>query len=184
MLKDTIQAAVIQNWLDQQPKIPLRTEPLFRLVWSDDQREKRIGTFRVYTGNIFIREETKVENCEKYSFIKERWILEQWFPPEVAMNDELPDSKNGSYEPIYVFDRESQALPLNLQVVQFIVHTCLKPKKSGQFKKSLFVANKEAQERKAFSADLDTLQDEGPLVSQFHDGSAILNATAFKEKAQ
>jgi hypothetical protein len=174
MLKDTIQAAVIQHWLDQQPKVPLTDKPLFRLVWSDDQKELRMRTCRQYSEGAFIREIQETGLTEKYSWLPERWVLEQWFPPEVSQTDELPESCLGSYEPIYVFDRKGEALPLALEPVQFVVRTALRPKRSGMFRKSLSEEVRAQKEKAARQADLDLLNDEGPLVSQFHDGSAIL----------
>src|SRR5271169_6775749 len=103
MTKDSILAASIQSFLDKGPRNPYN-KPIFRLIWSEEAFEKRLGTYRTYAGNIFIREETKVELTKKYNFIHERWIFEQWFPPEVCMNPELIEANLGSYEARYVFD--------------------------------------------------------------------------------
>ena len=109
----------------------MSTQPLFRLVWSDDQYELRTGTFGKFVDNIKIAEYQATEQVLKYSWIKERWIVEQWFPPEVCLLDELPESKQGSFEPIYVFETsKGVALPLKLEVVQFLVQASLKPKTS------------------------------------------------------
>ena len=174
MLKDTIQANVIQHWLDQQARVPLTDKPLFRLVWSSDVRELRTGTYRQFSAENFIREVQKTELVLKYNWIPDRWILEQWFPPEVAQNDELPETCFGSYEPIFVFDKKGEVLPLALEPVQFIVNIALRPKKSKMLRKSLSEEVKDQKEQAARNADMDFLNDEGPLVSQFHDGSAVL----------
>jgi len=174
MIKDTILASSIQEELDKGPKNP-QNLPIFRLVWSEDLFEKRLGTFRDYDGDTFIRERIEVENTKKYNFINNRWIFEQWFPPEVAFNSELVESNKGDYICIYVFEEKNgQPLPLNLTVIQFLVHECLKPKTSEQFKKSYSITIEEEKRKRAFDKDIDMLGDEGPLVSQFHDGSAIL----------
>ena len=174
MFKDTIQAAVIQNWLDLQAKVPLSDAPLFRLVWSDDQKEMRTGTYRVYTNDVFIREEQITKLTHKYDYISERWVLEQWFPPEIVFSEELPNSVHGSYEPIYVFESKGQPLPLSLLPIQFLVQSALKPHRSEQYRKSLAQTVKEEKDKAAEQADFDLLNDEGPLVSQFHDGSALI----------
>ena len=176
MAKDTITASVIQNWLDiSAPKIPLTDKSMFKLIWSADERETRIGTFRTYVGDVFIREETRPESCLKYNYISERWILEQWFSPSVCLNPELPFSREGSFECIYVFeDSLGRPLPLNISAIQFIIQQCIRPGTSEMFKKSYAKSLKEAKEKLSYEKDMDALQDEGPLVSQFHDGSAII----------
>jgi hypothetical protein len=78
-------------------------QPLYRVVWSDFQLEHRRGVFRDFIGKIFLREFVGVKEVPKYNFIKERWILERWFPPSMAWHPELPDSSQGNYEPLYVF---------------------------------------------------------------------------------
>ena len=173
---ETIESKQINDWLKGGPKVPLTEQQLFRLVWSDEQREKRWGTFVHFDmhGNK-IGETQKLEECLKYSCIKERWILEQWFPPEVTINPELPESHLGSYEPVYVFeDNSGRSLPLRLDAVQFVVKCAMKPKRSELQRKIDDKNAHEEKDNKIFKADLDLLQDEGPLVSQFHDGSAIL----------
>jgi hypothetical protein len=173
---ETIDSSVINAWLATMPCVPLSTQPLFRLVWSDEQYELRTGVFAKFIANVKVSEEKRTQNVLKYNWIKERWIVEQWFPPEVCLVEELPESIRGSYEPIYVFeDKGGNALPLKLEVVQFLVKQCLKPKTSAMLKKSISAENTEAREKVAAKQDWEQLADEGPLVSQFHDGTAILN---------
>jgi hypothetical protein len=172
---ETTDSLIINSWLGTMPAVSLRTEPMFRLVWSDDQYEIRTGVFAKFIAGIKVSEEKRTQNVLKYNWIKERWIVEQWFPPEVCMLEELPESVRGSYEPIYVFeDKDSNALPLKLEVVQFLVQQCLKPKTSAMLKKSVSLENTEERKRIAAKQDWEQLTDEGPLVSQFHDGTAIL----------
>ena len=172
---DTIDSLLIKSFLKQGPFVPLSTQPLFRLVWSDDQYELRTGTFGKFVDNIKIAEYQATEQVLKYSWIKERWVVEQWFPPEVCLLDELPESKQGSFEPIYVFeDSKGNSLPLKLEVVQFLVQASLKPKTSVMRKQSLSKENTEAREKVAQDITWDCINDDGPLVSQFHDGTAIL----------
>jgi len=173
---DTIDSLNIKKFLQSGPKAGLSEQPLFRLVWSDDEYELRKGTFGRFYGGEKISEYEAVEYRPKYSWLKERWVLEQWFGPQVTYMKELPESKSGSYEPIYVFESHAGSpLPLNLEVVAFIVKNALKPKTSEQLKKSIAKEQAEAKTKQAEQADWDMLNDEGPLVSQFHDGSAVLN---------
>lgn len=75
--------------------------PLYRLVFSDSQTEKRLGEFEEFSGKIFLRRFFGVREVPKYSYIKGRWILEVWLP---ISNPEIYNSEyNGSYEPVWVF---------------------------------------------------------------------------------
>jgi len=107
----------INKWLKEQGSTP-DGSPLYRLVWSEDQREIRYGLFRDYSGPIFVREVVEARRVHKYSYISEKWILEKWFP--MPPTRELP-APNG-YEPFYVFEsKDGQHLNPTLKVVQFIV---------------------------------------------------------------
>lgn len=75
--------------------------PRFRLVWADNQLEKRHGEFEIYCGDIYIRTEIGVQEMPKYSWISNRWILERLVfgaPLPAIIND-----KPGSYECLWVF---------------------------------------------------------------------------------
>jgi hypothetical protein len=175
-MREQLEAEVINGWLERNaPKIPLTDKPMFKLVWSDDQYELRTGNFREFLGDIFVREVKKTERTLKYNYLSEMWILEQWFPPDVSFNEELPESIHGSFEPLYVFaDKNNTPLPLKLDVVQFIIRTLLTKSSNKLFLGSYAKTLREEKERIARKQDWDILSDEGPLVSQFHDGSAII----------
>lgn len=172
----TIEAALVHDFLKAGPKVSLTNQPLFKLVWSNDERELRLGTFRDYdSNNIFIREYTKVENCLKYSWIKNTWIIEQWVPPPLSYTPELPNSISGAYEILYAFcDINYNPLPILLRVAQIVVQRALEPKTSEMLKKTAYKNKVEEKDKINDKKDWDLLSDEGPLVSQFHDGSAIL----------
>jgi hypothetical protein len=173
----TIEAEQINNWLALGPRVPLPflDQPLMRLVWSDDMHELRRGTFTDFDvhGNP-IRTYTKLETVLKYSYIKERWILEKWAPPEHVLNPELPESHKGSYEPVYVFeDFRGNSLLLNLKVAQMVARNSLLGK-SRSLRKSEIAERHEQKEKQLDKRDWDILNDESALVSQLHDGSAII----------
>lgn len=99
-------------------------KPIYRIVWSETILENRHGIFRDYVEgtNILIREVDDIRLVKKYSYIRERWVLEKWADGKVAFNKELPDSINGDYIPVYVFeDGKGKYLPPNRKVVDFIL---------------------------------------------------------------
>lgn len=77
----------------------------WRLSWSTDQREIRYGTFREFYHGIFLRETTGAKECEKYPWVKDRWILEKLVSIPHPL---IPSSMHGSYEIFYVFQDENK----------------------------------------------------------------------------
>jgi len=163
----------INNYLKRWGLTPYG-EPLVRLVWSDSARELRRGEFNEYYAGIFLRTIIGVKEVLKYSWIREKWVLERWFPPEVTLNPELPTSCTGSHEPIYVFQNDKgEALPLSLRVVELICQAMFnQPPDKAQIRDGL------AQEiEKRDKNELTALEDglEMSVISnQLHSGEAII----------
>src|SRR5437899_6176000 len=78
-------------------------DPIFRCVFSDDQIEKRKGTFNEYYGKIFVRTVVGIEEVRKYPWIRKRWIIERWASGGLAYHPDLDTDKNGVYVCVYVF---------------------------------------------------------------------------------
>ena len=104
-------------------------KPWFRISWSENQSENRVGTFNDFYGEIFIRQFTGMREVRKYDGpdFKDRWILEKLI---FIDNPELWDSyAGGSYEPIWVFrDADGEYQKPTLKTVNFIIHTLNQPK--------------------------------------------------------
>jgi len=91
----------------------------YRVVWSTDLTEKRIGEFNEFYGHIYLRTITGLKEVLKYPYDQNRWVLERLF---YVKNPELVSEKPGSYEPINILkDRNENYLPLNWKVIQMIV---------------------------------------------------------------
>lgn len=167
----------INNYLKRWGNNP-QGESLLRLVWSDDQRELRFGTFEEFCGPLYLRTITTVKETLKYSWIEKRWILELWQPPEKVLSSELPESHKGSYEPVYVFqDASGEALPLNLRVVELICSAMMnQPPTKGDIKEGL--ANRLERRDRQETTDLeDGLDISSPLGSLLSTGEAIAYGT-------
>ena len=106
--------------------------PNFRVVWSDNEQEKR-KTSQTESG--FSLASPIVQTVPKYSYIKERFILERIVPIPVQHATELTTKL--SYEPIWVFETSSgDALPVNWEVVNILIRTLLDQQiyKKGPYK--------------------------------------------------
>lgn len=99
--------------------------PMFRVVFSDDQREKRFGDYNDFTpSGLFIRSVRETREVPKYQWIKARFVLEQLtVVPEVNM---VEINTKLSYEPLWVFENQSgDYLPPRFDAAKLIVDTML-----------------------------------------------------------
>ena len=102
-------------------------EPTWRVVWSDDQREMRKGTFNYFdkSTGAFLRTEVGVHEVPKYDWIKEKYVLERIMPVPEINRDELTSKL--SYEPVFTFDNDAgQALIPRLDVCQLVIEAICK----------------------------------------------------------
>lgn len=122
----------------------------WRLVWSPEQIEWRKGLFNDYYGSILIRSFTGTREVKKYTYLRDRWVLERWFPPEVAFNPEIPESCFGNYEPIYVFeDAKGEPLEPSFKSLDFIIKMAERPKKATN-QKTLIDEQKQRERKEIF----------------------------------
>jgi len=148
----------------------LKGEPLYRIVWSDFQTEMRYGRFREFFQRIFLREFVGTKEVPKYNFLKERWILERWLPPELVYTPELPLSSQGSYEPIYVFqDKNGNYLPPILKAAEFVIGRAEHPTHTTPEER---MNEKDEIERKEIEHYMDALEV-SPITNALHMKEAV-----------
>lgn len=108
-------------------------KPIWRVVWSEDQFEKRLTA---YTDSGLALPRPEVRLLPKYrQWVQEKHVLERLtIIPEIN-SDELPAEKI-SYEPIYVFEnKKGKALPPRSDVAKFIIDTVYASQGKGSLKK-------------------------------------------------
>jgi hypothetical protein len=96
--------------------------PAWRLVFSEDQLEKRLGTFNDYTPEGFlIRSVTEIREVPKYrQWIHQKWVLERLI--EVPQFQQAEILVPLSYEPIWVFeDNKGNPLDPIWLAIEFII---------------------------------------------------------------
>lgn len=101
------------------------TNPIWRIVWSDDQFEWRRGVYEDITpAGIYLRTVEEVRHVPKYrQWIQHKYILERLVAVPEMNREELPASKT-SYEVIWVFeDKDGNFLPPRFDASQFIINT-------------------------------------------------------------
>lgn len=100
-------------------------EPIWRVVWSEDQFEWRHGTYDDITeAGLYLRTVTETRYVPKYSqWINQKYVLERLVVVPITNADELPAVKV-SYEPIFVFnDKNGDYLPPKWLVAKFVIDT-------------------------------------------------------------
>jgi hypothetical protein len=132
----------------------IQNYPVYRLVWSEDTFENRLGTFREFTeSGLFIREVTDVRKVRKYNYIHHRWIFEMWAPGSITRNPETPDAAGGDYVPVYVFESgQGSYLSPTRKVVEFLISAL-----EGRVKKDEMPSEQYLEDReiKAIEESLD-----------------------------
>lgn len=103
----------------------LYDQPRFRLVWSEDLLETRQGAVETFYGHIFVKRETGFHQLKKYSYLKDRWILEQ---SNLSLNPEL--TQVVGYEPVFVFqDNQGNYLEPVWRAIYLLVDSIMNPRK-------------------------------------------------------
>lgn len=103
----------------------LSGSPIWRIVWSEDQFEKRLGVYDDYSpGGIYLRTVKEVREVPKYrQWIQKKYVLERLVVVPEMNQEELPTAKV-SYEPIWVFeDKDGNYLPPKWEAAKFIIDT-------------------------------------------------------------
>ena len=151
---------------------------MFRVVWSEEQFEKRRGTYDDYTpAGLYICTVTEVREVPKYNqWIKERYVLERLVAiPEISQDD-LPVSRI-SYEPLWVFeDVKGTYLPPKLTACKLVIDTVYASMGRGLLAKYKDPDNSTEAERENTRSRVAKIQDE-----LFGDETIISDALARKE---
>lgn len=107
---------IMNMWLERDYGYFEATRPLFKIVWSEDQFEKRIVN---HSPEGFELLTPMVDERPKYKqWIHNKYILERCIPvPKIA---DLVEKF--SYEPVWVFeDKDGNSLPPNYDVCKIVI---------------------------------------------------------------
>jgi len=142
----------------------------FRLVWSNDIYEIRVGIFNDFYGPILVRSYKGAREVRKYNYIHNRWILEMWHLIEPLPELPQPDG----YECLYVFeDKNHVPLLVNWRVIELICFIKThEDRNSDQIRNDI-----EAEQLKIFESDVkyfEDMFDMSAMMSRLHFGETIL----------
>lgn len=149
--------------------------PIWRIVWSEEQFEKRLGTYEDYTkGGIYIRTVTEVREVPKYrQWIQEKYVLERLVVVPIFNENELPTS-SVSYEPIWVFeDRLGNYLPPKFEAAKFVIDTIY----SAQYANHSLTKYVDPENTQEKHLEAKRLRVEGIIDELFGDQSSLQGTT-------
>jgi len=151
--------------------------PLFQVVWSDDEREMRKGTFAEFLGKIFIRNYIGIKCVPKYGYLPRRWVLERFVPPTNHPNEELPFGWQGTYEPLYVFENQFNALPPRIDVCERLIKISMNPLNPNEIR-NILSDMVEEQETQEIDSNREMIEEQGQTDFSYRlkSGGLILNA--------
>lgn len=126
---------------------------MYRVSFSEDQLEKRLGTYNDYTREgIYLRTVTEVREVPKYrQWIHAKYILERLTIVPYINADDLPTNQL-SYECIYVFENfKGEALPPRVDVCKILIdslHAGLGKSSLAKYKDDYSQYTPEAREKR------------------------------------
>lgn len=148
--------------------------PMFRIVWSNDQTEKRmVDTLDSGIHLLF----PEIREVKKYSHIKDFYVLERLVIIPEFQQKELAGLQV-SYEPLWVFrDARNNPLPPKWEVAKIIVDTlyaALGKKSLAKYKEDV---NPDIQEKRIAQIQEELFGDEsglyGKTVPGAHEGIVV-----------
>lgn len=158
-------------------KHAIKNLPNFRLSYAGEQFEKRQGTFSVYCGDIFLREESGIREVKKYAYLDDdTWLMERLVP---NLHQDVMEG-DYTYECFYAFKKIDHVPPL--RAVIFVMNMLLvvggtQPKTE----KEAVARDEERKQResKKIREMLDTEMDYTEISMRLKHGAAV---TDFNEK--
>ena len=167
---DNEEASKINRYLDGLDHNFLG-QPIFRLVKADEQFELREGDYNEFHGSLFLRTIHGIKEVPKYPQLRGFYLLEQWFDASRVYLESIKE--HNGYECIYTFrDKNFNALPLRLRVVELIIKAKQQYRKSSMLSKSLLQASLDKKEEQNFQLDMDVI-DTSAVESSLHLGDGI-----------
>ncbi|SRR5712692_198068 len=159
-----------QRLLDYFGKFEGTDHPNYRLVWSEDQFEKRLCDFTEYGIELSIPE---VREVRKYSYIHNKYVLEKACPVP-STNKELTTKL--SMEPIWTFeDKFGHALMPTwaaIEILIYTIHSSLHKKKIEK-EDELMLPTKEATEERIRIMEQELFGDSSRIEDSLRYDSAV-----------
>jgi hypothetical protein len=154
-------------------------QPIWRIVWSDDQFEHRHGTYEDITpAGLYLRTVTETRLVPKYrQWIHQKYVLERLVVVPEQNADELPTAKV-SYEPLWTFeDKDGEFLPPKYEAAKFIIDTVY----AAQYANHNLARYKDPESNQEESIELQRQRVDSLVEELFGDQSSLGGTTVTGE---
>lgn len=156
-------------------------QPHYRVVWSDDQVEKRFGYFEDYVPgtNILLRRVKEVREVKKYNYLEPQYVLERMFfnrhNTEILDNSTLSPS-TCTYEPVWAFglEKNGRAKPVIWRAIELLLTAINNPRKLTPSQMSDEELKQAERDEKIMMDLLNEKIPNDPLHSAIKDGDAVI----------
>jgi hypothetical protein len=153
-------------------------QAMWRIVWSDDQYEKRLTKYTDSGIELLIPE---VRALPKYKqWVKSKWVLENLVvvPPQNV--GELAGIKI-SYEPLYVFETEKgEAIFPSLDACQFIITLIYDAKGKKAFSTAKYTEDPEAGDKELKRLEQNLFGNETDVTDSLAYGEGVVVPSNYK----
>lgn len=152
-------------------KHTIKNQANFRLVYCGEQFERRQGTFSVYSGDVFLREETGIREVKKYEYIDDDiWIIERLV---ANLHTDVMDG-DYVYEPVYAFPKIDHVPPLRA-IIFFMNSFFIVGGTTKKTEKDAIAADEERKRLETIKIRemLDTEMDYTEVSMRLKHGSAV-----------
>ncbi len=168
------------------------SQPFYRVVWSDEEIEKRFSEFEDYVPgtNILLRRVKEVREVKKYSYLQPQYILEKLFFNQ--HNKEILDNKtlaprSCTYEPVWSFgfEKNGRARQPIWRAIELILISVNNPKRLTPSEMSDADFEQAVKDEKLMMDLMEQYIPNDSLHSSVQDGDTVMfgrSTSEVKEK--
>lgn len=156
-------------------------QPIYRVIWSEDEIEKRFSTFEDYVPgtNILVRRVTEVREVKKYSYLKPQYVLEKMFVNhhnKEILNNKTLAPESCTYEPVWAFGHEKngRARQPIWRAIELILMAVNNPKKLTPSEMNDVEMKQALDDEKLMNNLLDEYIPNDALHSSIKDGDTVM----------
>jgi hypothetical protein len=158
--------------------------PIFRIVWANDEIEKRL-VYELDTGIHLLYPE--VQEVKKYPYLRDLYVLERLVIVPYPNQTELPTQKL-SYEPVWTYcDADRNYLPPIWSATKFVVdalYAALGKKSMAKYVEDEINTTSEGREYRIKQLQRELFENETEISDALHYKEGIIVPNNYKKETE